>query len=120
MKKVLVVDDSLMNRKLASKVLGDSYEVLLAESGQQTLLLLQREKVDLILLDIVMPEMDGFETLERIRGMAKTADVPVIFLTASSDDDTRERALALGVADLVEKPFRKDELLDKVRNCISV
>ena len=92
--RVLVVDDVTMNLKLAEMILQRrlSAEVLLASSGKECLDILHREKVDIILLDIAMPDMDGIETLQLIRQERFLGDIPVIFLTAASDALTVVRA----------------------------
>lgn len=114
MKKILVVDDNKMNLKIAKKVLAGGYEIVLAESGEAAIRYLQDHTADMILLDILMPQMDGYETLEKIRQIGGMGDVPVIFLTAETDDEVRARSAQAGAKDIVQKPFKKEELLAKV------
>ncbi len=103
-KTILVVDDEVMNIKAIQFIFKNEnmYDVIGVEGGEAALQLLEREKVDLILLDIDMPEMDGFETLRRIR---EKSDIPVVFTTADKEMDTIQKAVSLGVDDYITKPF---------------
>ena len=114
--RVLVVDDVTMNLKLAEMILQRrlSAEVLLASSGKECLDILHREKVDIILLEIAMPDMDGIETLQLIRQERFLGDIPVIFLTAASDALTVVRASEMHANDYIRKPFQADDLVDRV------
>ena len=114
--RVLVVDDVTMNLKLAEMILQRrlSAEVLLASSGKECLDILHREKVDIILLDLAMPDMDGIETLQLIRQERFLGDIPVIFLTAASDALTVVRASEMHANDYIRKPFQADDLVDRV------
>ena len=114
--RVLVVDDVTMNLKLAEMILQRrlSAEVLLASSGKECLDILHREKVDIILLDIAMPDMDGIETLQLIRQERFLGDIPVIFLTAASGALTVVRASEMHANDYIRKPFQADDLVDRV------
>lgn len=116
MKKILVVDDSAINLKMADKVLKEieEYKPVLVPSGERAFKFLEKNRPDLILLDIMMPEMDGFEVLERLRADEAAKDIPVVFLTADEEPETRARAEAAGVQDIVGKPFKKEELLSVV------
>ena len=112
-KRILVVDDDTMNLKRTELILGKQYDVILVESGEAALRKLRIEKIDLILLDIAMPEMDGIETFER---MKKEFDIkiPVIFLTASGYEDDVRTAIELGAVNYLKKPFFPQELLKRV------
>lgn len=113
MKKcILVVDDDAMNLKRTKMILERQYEVLLAESGQEALDKLEREEIDLVLLDIAMPGMDGMETFERMKG--RYDDIPVIFLTASGYEDDVMSAIKLGAVNYLKKPFVPHDLLKRV------
>lgn len=113
---VLIVDDELMNVKLAEHVMAEEpgYRMLGALSGSQALEILKQEHVDLILLDINMPDMDGFETMRHIRQMNQT--IPVVFLTADRDMEILEKAAELGVDDYLTKPFFPLALKEVVRS----
>lgn len=105
MKNVLVVDDNKANLIQAKQTLEECFNVYTVISGIQALRFLEKKEVDIILLDIAMPEMDGMETLGEIRKRPSTADIPVIFLTASSDAQTEVKCLRLGAIDFISKPF---------------
>lgn len=101
---ILVVDDEKINVRLIENICKDEplYKIIAAESGKQAIEIVENQHIDLILLDIEMPEMDGFETLEKLR---KITDAPVIFVTAYKDYKFIERARELGVEDYITKPF---------------
>ncbi len=103
--KIMLVDDSVTNLMIGKNVLQDTYEVLTVPSGEKALALLERVIPDLILLDIEMPEMSGYETLEKIKGNPATAEIPVIFLTARSDAESEYDGLSMGAVDYIAKPF---------------
>ncbi|MEY8515522.1 response regulator [Lachnospiraceae bacterium 29-84] len=111
-KRVLVVDDDEMNLKRTKMILNRDYEVLLAESGKAALDKIRFQKIDLILLDIAMPGMDGMETFERMREF--NDDVPVIFLTASGQEEDVLKAIRLGAVNYLKKPFYPQDLLERV------
>jgi putative two-component system response regulator len=110
MDQILVVDDNLANLKNIQLQLSDDYQVVLAKSGSQALQICIQILPDLILLDVDMPEMDGFETLRRIKGNPLLRRIPVIFLTANHDMATEIRALESGVVDFITKPVEKSIL----------
>lgn len=114
-RRILVVDDDAMNLRMAEFILKQKeYEVLKADSGMKCLDILKSGKVDLVLLDIEMPVMSGIETLEKIRADKEFAKLPVMFLSASADDDTLEEADKLGAVDYVKKPFMPQDLQARV------
>lgn len=119
MKSILVVDDNQINLTIAGHMLKGAYDVSSAASGEEALSLLDGKHFDLILLDVLMPGMDGFETLAKIREHDEWKDIPVIFLTADADDDTVERAEQNGVRGVVAKPFKKDVFLGKVSEVLA-
>ncbi|MDL2268291.1 response regulator [Desulfovibrio sp. OttesenSCG-928-G15] len=114
MAKILIVDDSLPNLQHVKGLLADSHTVLLAKSGEQALTIASRQYPDSILLDIDMPQMDGFETLRRLRSNAALASIPVIFLTANHDAETEIRGLRAGAQDFIAKPFEKSILIHRL------
>jgi CheY-like chemotaxis protein/nitrogen-specific signal transduction histidine kinase len=102
---LLVVDDVTDNLDVLVELLGDDYQVRAANSGERALKILDSGKIpDLILLDVMMPEMDGFEVCRRIKANPATADIPVIFLTAMSDTTDVTKGFAIGAVDFVTKP----------------
>lgn len=114
--KVLVVDDVTRNIQLVASFLKQSgYDINFSTSGKAALNHTKREKFDLILLDIMMPEMDGFEVCEKLKSNPKTKDIPVIFLTAKTDIDSITKAFEVGGIDYITKPFNKAELLARVK-----
>lgn len=111
-RRILVVDDDSMNLVRTKMILGKYYEVLLAESGIEALDKLKNEKVDLVLLDIEMPKMNGMEVFERMK--KSSINIPVIFLTASGDEDDVMSAIKLGAVNYLKKPFMPQELMKRV------
>ena len=111
---ILVVDDSVTNLKLAEQTLKPYYKVTLLVSGEQTLKFLSKNKPDLILLDIKMPGMDGFETIKAIKDNEFTKDIPVIFLTAISESASELKGLKMGAIDFIAKPFVPEVMLRRV------
>ena len=116
MKKILVVDDNVVNLKFVDKMLksNEEYKPVLVPSGSKALQFLSKNLPDLILLDILMPEMDGYQVLEEIRKMPKLADVPVLFLTAEEDDSLQDKIRTVGAQGFLLKPFKQETLLNMV------
>lgn len=118
---ILVVDDDTSNLKMASYILGRmQMRVSCLKSGDDAVQFLQENRPDLILLDIHMPGMDGFQTMQTIRENGMAADVPVIFLTADDDSDTERQGLEVGAVDFIKKPFVPEVLLLRVRHTIDL
>lgn len=105
MKHILIVDDNKTNLVSAKNALAEEYKVTPVTSGEQALKFLDKNVPDLILLDINMPEMDGFEVQEKIKEMNECCHVPIIFLTADNDSATESRCLESGALDFIAKPF---------------
>jgi len=119
--RILVVDDNTKNvQLLASLLSGKAYDVDYALSGLVALEMVNSEKFDLILLDIMMPEMDGFEVCEKLKQDENTKEVPIIFLTAKTDIESIKKAFQYGGLDYVSKPFNADELLSRVETHIKL
>ncbi|MCL1843500.1 MAG: diguanylate cyclase [Defluviitaleaceae bacterium] len=102
---VLVVDDSRVSQTHLMQILQDEYVVYSANSGVEALQITKAENPDIILLDIVMPQMDGYETLAALKASAETKDIPVIFITSLDHDSNEEKGLRLGAADYISKPY---------------
>lgn len=117
---VLVIDDDEINLLLAKTILEKKLpcEVITIDNGFEGLDILERQPVSVLLLDIDMPYMDGFETLEHIRERKSLKDLPVIMLTAAADKDTVIKAAKHGVESYVKKPFLPDELIARVAKFI--
>lgn len=111
MKKIALVEDNADNRLLVQVILGDVYEVISYENGQDALEGIAAQKPDLILLDISLPKMDGNEVLRRIRADENIRNLPVIALTAHAMAGDREKYLAGGFDEYVTKPILEEEVL---------
>jgi putative two-component system response regulator len=114
MNKILVVDDNLAILKQISSFLADDYQVSLAKSGALALQICVRERPDIILLDVEMPEMDGFEVQAQLRSNPNLNRIPVIFLTAHHDAEVEIRALESGARDFITKPVEKRILIHRI------
>ncbi len=113
---VLIVDDDLALLRMVEEILHREYDVTLASSGLEALALLKEDYMpQLILLDVDMPEMNGFETLERLCEVEDACDVPIVFLTGMGYAEAELQGLSLGAVDYVVKPFVKDILLARLR-----
>ena len=117
---ILVVDDDVSNLKMANHILSsEKMRVSCLKSGEAAIQFLRDNRPDLILLDVHMPGIDGFETLAAVKGNKATADIPVIFLTADDDSSTETRGLQAGAMDFIKKPFVPEEFLLRVRRVLS-
>ena len=112
MKILVVVDERLIRNVIREYLENEKYEVFEAENGFDALRVLETNRVDLIILDIMMPRMDGFETLKEIR---KTKDTPVIMLSAMKEEEDKLSSFNLGVDDYITKPFSPKELVARVK-----
>ncbi|MEH1794062.1 hybrid sensor histidine kinase/response regulator [Nostoc sp.] len=113
---ILIVDDVPNNLKVLSDTLANAgFEVAIATSGESALQQLEHTPVSLILLDVMMPGMDGFETCQRIKANAKTRNIPIIFITALSESVNKVTGFELGAIDYITKPFQQGEVLARVR-----
>ena len=119
-KMIFVVDDSDVNLSTAEEALEGHYIVRTLPSAAKMFKLLEKIRPDLILLDIEMPDMDGFETLRRLKADASTASIPVIFLTSIRDVSAEVRGFQLGVVDFVSKPFSAPVLLNRIKTHLSI
>jgi len=114
-KKILAVDDSEIDLELLEGVLQDKYHILPTKSGKEALdYLLHYSKVDLILLDLIMPEMDGWETFNRIKDLGIITDIPIAFLTSVRGTEEQDRAERMGAADYIFKPYTKEDLVKRI------
>jgi DNA-binding response OmpR family regulator len=119
--RILVVDDEPADLDLLRHALEqDGYKILVATSGERALQIVGRTRPDLILLDVTMPGLDGFDTCERLKTSADTREIPVVFLTASSDSASLVRGFAVGGDDFIAKPFQRDEVLARVAARLAV
>ncbi len=114
----MVVDDSIINLKIVETVLKNDYELKLVQSGEEALAYLTNYVVDLVLLDIMMPGKDGYETFEDIKNLENNRNVSVIFLTADSDADSEVKGLEMGAVDYIHKPFVPAVMLNRVERVL--
>ena len=114
MQKVLVADDDAINRMVLGELLKPEYTVILAKNGAQTLERAARHAPDLILLDVMMPDMDGYETLRRLRQDPQTAHIAVIFISGLDRPEDEAIGLRMGVADYIAKPFNATVVMARV------
>lgn len=120
-KWIMVVDDDTENLRMANHILSEEgIRVSCLKSGVHAIEFLRENHPDLILLDVHMPGMDGFETMAKIKGNKETADIPVIFLTADDDSSTESRGLRAGAMDFIKKPFVPEVLLLRVNHTIQL
>jgi signal transduction histidine kinase len=113
---ILIVDDTPTNLEVISEALSDAgFDVAIATSGDRALQQVEKYLPDLILLDVMMPGIDGFETCRRLKASDRTRQIPIIFMTALSDTDSKIKALALGAVDYIAKPFQEQEVIARVK-----
>lgn len=117
-KRILAVDDAAIILQRITDILEKYYDVTTVNSGARALRYLEEEKPDLILLDIRMNPKDGFDTLREIRAMDDRSDIPVIFLTGLEDRQSVMEGINLGICDYVLKPFKSEDLLDRIRRAL--
>lgn len=120
LRRILVVDDKPNNLSLVTSLLRSSYEMLLANQGDRAIHMAREKKPDLILLDIMMPGMSGFDVCRILKEDATTRDIPIIFLTARHDGEDFERAYDIGAVDYITKPINAKELIARVRTHITI
>jgi CheY-like chemotaxis protein len=121
MQRVLLCDDEMMNRKVAKKILTkEGYEVIEAENGEIALNYLKNEPFDLILMDLMMPVMDGYTVTEIIKSDEKLATIPLIIISALSDREAIHRGLALGADEYLTKPFDLIEFKLRINNALKI
>ena len=114
--KILVVDDTKTNIEVLENVLMDYYDVFVAKNGKKAIEIAEKVLPDLILLDVMMPEMNGYETMRAMKGMDSLKNIPVFFLTAKSDNESEQIGLDLGAVDYIGKPFNPQLVLLRVKN----
>lgn len=119
-KKILVVDDVVTNLKYVAKTLEQSYDVVCTKSGKKAIEYLKEKSVDLILLDIMMPEMDGFEVLNSLKDNPMTAAIPIILLTAEQDKDLELKGLSVGAQDFISKPFVPEIMMARIERILEL
>ena len=118
-KKILVVDDDTVFQNLAKLILSKKYDVSTAKSGRDALTLIIMNKPDLILLDIIMPEMDGWEIFHKIRGISLFQNVPIAFVSSLSETQGIENAQNLGAIEYFTKPIERTDFLNRIEKIFS-
>ncbi len=118
--RILCVDDESMNLQLYKAMLSSNYDLIMAENGLQALELLANNDPDLVILDLMMPEIDGYEVLRRVRADGQYKTLPVLVVTALADRDARIRSIELGGTDLLTKPIDRTELNARVKNLVAM
>lgn len=117
-KRILAIDDAVIILRKITNALEDYYDVVTVNSGTRALRYLEKEKPDLILLDIRMVPKDGIETLQEIRAMEDRADIPVIMLTGMEDKRFVMESIKLGICDYILKPFLPGDLLERIQRVL--
>lgn len=121
MTTILIVDDNKKNLQVLGSVLHENqYRVAMAKDGPSALRLVKKKNPDLIILDIMMPDMDGFEVCERLKEDPETKGIPIIFLTAKTELEDIVQGFTLGGVDYITKPFKREELLVRVQNHVEL
>jgi CheY-like chemotaxis protein len=115
MNRILIVEDDEFNRDLLVQLLEDDYEILTALDGDSCIALAEKERPDLILMDLSLPVVDGWEATGRIKGDEGLRSIPIIAVTAHASQGDEERARAAGCDDYLPKPIDEDLLLEKIR-----
>ena len=119
--QILLVDDNPTNLQVLYQTLdGQGYRLLAARSGKDAIAIAERAVPDLILLDVMMPDLDGFETCARLKADDRTRDCAIIFLSALTEPLEKARGLDLGAVDFVNKPFQAEEVLARVRTHLTI
>ena len=120
-KTILIVDDKPINLQLISKYLETAdYNVLIAQTGKKAIAIAESLNIDLILLDIMMPEIDGFEVCRHLKSNSKTKDIPIIFMTALAETESKVQGFALGAVDYVTKPVEEQEVMARVKTHLTL
>lgn len=119
--KILIADDNMQNCELLDAYLADeNHEIAMAHDGKQTLAVVEEFKPDLILLDIMMPKLSGYEVCAQLKSDAKTKSIPILMVTALRESGDIEKAVASGADDFLSKPIHRLELKTRVRSLLKV
>jgi two-component system, OmpR family, alkaline phosphatase synthesis response regulator PhoP len=119
--KVLVVDDEVYILHILDFSLGaEGYEVVTAANGEQAIEKAINEKPDLIVMDIMMPKLDGYETCKRLKEMPETKSIPILLLTAKGRDVDRQKGFDVGADDYITKPFSPNKLINRVQEILGI
>jgi len=117
--KILIVEDNEVNLDIFGEIFEDDFDVKMVTDGKQALDVVHDYKPNLILLDVMMPNMDGYEVCKHIREDEELKDIKVIMVSARAMESERQKGMEVGADDYITKPFDEDELLDKVKSYMS-
>ena len=117
---VLIVDDDILQIKALAHLLEDEYTIYIAKSGELAIEIAEKYMPDLILLDILMPGMDGYETISQLKANSRTSHIPVVFITGLRDEEDEVKGLEHDVADYITKPFSPKIVPLRVRNQMKI
>jgi len=118
-KKILLVDDDIIFQAIAISLLSDEYSVLPSQSGMDALEILINHVPDLILLDIILPGMNGWEIFRRIKGMTLLHDIPIIFISSMAKEEGLEHAKQIGAMGYIVKPINKEDITNAIEKVLS-
>ncbi|MDN3649663.1 response regulator [Reinekea marina] len=118
--RILAVDDEPTNLRVLNKVLGDTYKLIFAKSGQEAIRLVEKDSPDLILLDVMMPDVTGYDVCKTLKANPKFKHIPIIFITALSDPDDEAEGLNIGAADYISKPISPAVVKARVKTHLSL
>ncbi len=116
---LLIVDDAETNIDILVDVLGEEYDIAVAMDGESALEAVEVDLPDLILLDIMMPDIDGFEVCKRLKGNPETDNIPIVFLSALTEEKEKQKGLDFGAVDFITKPFEVSEIQSKVKKYLT-
>jgi len=119
-KTILIVDDTKINLEILIELLDDAYDIVVSLSGKRALEIVQNTKIDLILLDILIPDIDGYEVCKVLKADPNTQSIPVIFITANTDEASIQTAYEVGGIDYITKPVKSLELLARVKTQLNM
>ncbi|PWF48512.1 response regulator, partial [Massilia glaciei] len=117
---ILIVDDVLENVRLLKNLLDDFGQIVFARDGLMALAQAERHKPDIVLLDVMMPGMDGYETCRRLKSQAATREIPVLFVTGADGESDEAKGLAAGAIDYITKPFAPAIVRARVQNHLAL
>jgi diguanylate cyclase (GGDEF)-like protein len=119
-RRILIIDDDMANHVALNDMLSPEYALFSATSGKEAIEFLKKEKPDLILLDIIMPEMDGFEVLKQLKANKAVESIPIIIITSRTNTDDEEKGFALGAVDYIARPFKTAIVKARIRNHLRI
>jgi len=119
-KTILIVDDTKINIDILIELLGDNYDILASVTGTRAIKILEEQHVDIILLDILIPDMNGYDVCRVLKSKDATKHIPVIFITTNTDEESIDKAFEVGGIDYITKPFKALELLARIKTHLNM